>query len=209
MRTNRPASFLALITSEGGAFTLIELLVLVAIVALLVAVRLSALASGRENAMRTRCSANLRQLGLGCDFYADDYSGEFPFMQVGGNPLQVVRDGYYTRWLFFDGNKPGLKSSRSWDNYDDDPGTSSTFWRDFGMIYPIKAAGDSNVFLSGSYGQELISGRRILLSALDHDRPCERFQQPWQCSGKLCLQSVGFETCGNVTYLAVSEEKRS
>ncbi|MBN2448040.1 MAG: DUF1559 domain-containing protein [Phycisphaerae bacterium] len=53
-------------------FTLIELLVVVAIIALLVSILVPSLSSAREQARRTLCISNLRQLSHGWHMYADD-----------------------------------------------------------------------------------------------------------------------------------------
>ena len=50
--------------SSRGAFTLIELLVVIAILAVLMALMLPALASAREQGLRTACLSNLRQMGI-------------------------------------------------------------------------------------------------------------------------------------------------
>ena len=150
MKTHRWKSHIVHAHRARCAFTLIELLVIIAVLALLVSFRLPAMASAREKATRARCAANLRQLGFGCNIYADEYAGRFPFTQAGGNPVNVVRGGYYTRWVFFDANKPGLKLSQSWDNYGDDPGTTGTFWRNFGLLYPMKAVEQADVFFCPS-----------------------------------------------------------
>lgn len=59
-------------------FTLIELLVVVAIIAVLIALLLPALGSAREAARQTVCLNNLKQQGLGVQFYLDENRNYFP-----------------------------------------------------------------------------------------------------------------------------------
>ena len=63
-------------------FTLIELLVVIAIIAILAAILFPVFARARENARKSNCLSNLKQLGNGMMMYVQDYdecfTGYFP-----------------------------------------------------------------------------------------------------------------------------------
>ena len=62
---------------HGFAFTLIELLVVIAVLSVLLAILLPALHRARALARRTRCAANLRQIGIAWQAYLTAQSGCF------------------------------------------------------------------------------------------------------------------------------------
>ena len=58
-----------------NAFTLIELLVVIAIIAILAAILFPVFAQAREQARKTSCLSNEKQLGLGARMYMEDFDG--------------------------------------------------------------------------------------------------------------------------------------
>lgn len=88
-------------------FTLIELLVVIAIIALLAAILFPVFARARENARKSSCSNNLKQIGLGFQQYAQDYDERMT--QAWYEPSAV---GYPGAWRWMDAIYPYVKSQQ-------------------------------------------------------------------------------------------------
>src|SRR5207244_1375976 len=64
--------------------TLIELLVVIAIIAILAAMLFPVFAQAREQARRSVCLSNVKQLATGTMMYAQDYDETMPVCSYGG-----------------------------------------------------------------------------------------------------------------------------
>jgi prepilin-type N-terminal cleavage/methylation domain-containing protein/prepilin-type processing-associated H-X9-DG protein len=76
-------------TARAGSkgFTLIELLIVIAIIVILAAILFPVFGRARENARRTSCSSNLKQIGLAMIQYAQDYDEMLPSSNNGASSL--------------------------------------------------------------------------------------------------------------------------
>jgi len=76
---------------RAGGFTLIELLVVIAIIAILAAILFPVFARARENARRSSCASNLKQVGLGLMQYIQDNDEYFPSYLVGQESVLTLQ----------------------------------------------------------------------------------------------------------------------
>jgi prepilin-type N-terminal cleavage/methylation domain-containing protein len=79
---------------SNSAFTLVELLVVIAIIAILAAILFPVFGRARENARRSSCQSNLKQIGLGILQYTQDYDETMPPAYDGGLTWRAVTQPY-------------------------------------------------------------------------------------------------------------------
>lgn len=105
--------------SGKHGFTLIELLVVIAIIAILAAILFPVFARARENARRTSCMSNVKQMALATMQYTQDYDEKLPGSRRGAD----------ASWLTV--IQPYAKSTQLYDC----PSAGGTFLNDFYPSY--------------------------------------------------------------------------
>jgi len=94
------------IEMKRAGFTLIELLVVIAIIAILAAILFPVFARARENARKSTCQSNLKQIGMGLMQYCQDYDECYPDARYGSNPSPYP--------LIYEALVPYLKNNMIW-----------------------------------------------------------------------------------------------
>jgi prepilin-type N-terminal cleavage/methylation domain-containing protein/prepilin-type processing-associated H-X9-DG protein len=126
------------LTKRQG-FTLIELLVVIAIIAILAAILFPVFGRARENARRTSCLSNLKQVGLGLIQYTQDYDESMPytFKTDVRNDIKLP-DGraYSGRYVWPLQLQPYIKSTQVFICASQSEGQAKSGWTDDGTSNP-------------------------------------------------------------------------
>jgi prepilin-type N-terminal cleavage/methylation domain-containing protein/prepilin-type processing-associated H-X9-DG protein len=92
-------------------FTLIELLVVIAIIAILAAILFPVFGRARENARRSSCQSNLKQIGLGMMQYIQDYDEKYPLRRGASSSTPLAANAPATH-MWYGSINPYIKSNQ-------------------------------------------------------------------------------------------------
>ena len=100
-------------SASRAGFTLIELLVVIAIIAILASILFPVFGRARENARKSSCLSNLKQIGLGLMQYTQDYDENIPYSGYGYNVAGApVSPNAYSSYKWADVIQPYIKSDQ-------------------------------------------------------------------------------------------------
>jgi len=154
--------------SVKRGFTLIELLVVIAIIAILAAILFPVFARARENARKSSCQNNLKQLVLGFKQYINDFDERYPLVEVTGNNAST---SYAPPYGWADALQPYIRNTQVYQCPSDTAeGTDtngvegfSDYWYNRNFVRKIPRGGTTittgaNESMFGSSTQTIIAG---------------------------------------------------
>ena len=150
MNNKTPSSRLTNTTlpASAKAFTLIELLVVIAIIAVLAAILFPVFARARENARRSSCQSNLKQLALGMAQYTQDYDGRL-LVEHFGHTLEVIYPYVKNNQIFRCPSAPANKSG--YDVVGATPATTYMYGSTYGVPYVSDWTNDSGAVAAKTF----------------------------------------------------------
>jgi len=163
-------------------FTLIELLVVIAIIAILAAILFPVFARARENARKSTCQSNLKQIGTGVMMYVQDYDEMYPqecAHVTGGN--NTPTDKYCWRYSI----SPYLKNDKIWKCPSDS--NHSGIWTSASYAY--------NCWNFSAKAMATIAAPADVLLIVDfqgaeHAKPFKADGSPGRCANTCCGGNV-------------------
>ena len=129
-----------------SGFTLIELLVVIAIILILAAILFPVFARARENARRTACISNMKQIGLAVGQYAQDFDELLPAPNGWDNVRNRSFDHTLSPYMGVKIGTGGSDPSQVWACPNDDLNREGRFKpRNYALVaarmHPWRAAG--------------------------------------------------------------------
>jgi len=211
MRISKQVAVNSDCTSRREAFTLIELLVVIAIIAILAAILFPVFARARENARRSSCMSNLKQIGLGMMMYTQDNDDHLTASSLANDNIPGFDGdnnvtGYWTNML-----APYIKSTQLYNC----PSESTLVWKkgsyDSSISYGINymapnvctsncgvsmalpnVAGASLSSIEDTSGTIIITDSKYYINKFDHGQTETQMQSSADSSGTgACTHSTG------------------
>jgi prepilin-type N-terminal cleavage/methylation domain-containing protein/prepilin-type processing-associated H-X9-DG protein len=128
--------------SKKSGFTLIELLVVIAIIAILASILFPVFGRARENARRSSCQSNLKQIGLGVMQYSQDYDERMPSGRMAGNNWVVNLQPYIKSYQVFQ----CPSNTRNTINMEDSAGSGNPVQSKISYAAPIEVTPNGAAF---------------------------------------------------------------